>query len=109
MLFNKKDNANEMSLVIHATRSSVCMGDDCMAPNPEDLGYEPGEMMSDLVPRIAKYVPNMKDSWWDIYGGDKLMATIYFDSRGKARYKMQGPDVDLADIPDGEIFCRYNY
>lgn len=110
MFFSKQKNQQESTqLLIHAERSSVCMGDDCYAPNPEDLSYEPEQTLSEFIPMIARYVPKMKDSWWDVYTGKQLVATVYFNGCGKVTYELHGPDIRIADMAGEGIFCRYHY
>lgn len=45
---------------IHIERESVCMGDDCNAPNAKELEYEVDEYLSDFMETVARYVPSMK-------------------------------------------------
>lgn len=34
---------------IKATRESVCMGDDCNAPNARELDYKPDQLFSEMA------------------------------------------------------------
>lgn len=110
MFFIKKaKNQKTGQFTIHAERSSVCMGDDCTAPNPADLEYESSQKLSEFLPVIAGYVPKMRNAWWDIFSDKQLLATVYFDAFSKATYKLHGRDIRIAEIAGKGIFCRYHY
>ena len=43
-------------------RDSVCMGDDCTAPNSKYILFESGISLSSLLSQIAQYVPDYSGS-----------------------------------------------
>lgn len=51
-------------LRIRAERDSVCMGDDCDAPNTRYLDYGPDERLSEFMDSVANYVPLMTWTWF---------------------------------------------
>lgn len=110
-LMSKKNKKSALR-TIHAERDSVCMGDDCNAPNTEEIPYNPNECLYEfLVNRVAKYVPAITNSVWVITSGaGKEVGYITF-------YKNCDVTCTLATKRDiyvyelgGSIFCRkYNY
>ena len=49
------------------TRDSVCMGDDCTAPNTKTEKIDRPLTISDLLDRAADYVPNISGSVWAVW------------------------------------------
>lgn len=93
-------------------RESVCMGDDAMSHKgtrdfPLDI------KVSDFIAKLTKYVPNMKDSVWLIWGEQETIGYLIFDSTGKAEIEVEGTDNSLrerlstAEIPS--VTCIYYY
>ena len=49
---------------ISVDRESVCMGDDCNAPNEKKLDLNEGDLLSDVLGKVAEYLPQMSDVIW---------------------------------------------
>lgn len=92
---------------IIAERSSVCMGDDCLAPNRATLKYEDGEKLSAFLLKVADYVPAMSSTVWTVESDGKVIAYLDLDENAKASYKVCRDDIYMKDIPGQRIFCRY--
>lgn len=103
-LMNNKNSA----MTIHAERDSVCMGDDCNAPNARELPYSSDEHISAfLINTVAKYVPNVTNSTWVIISGtgDEI-GYIIFDKNSKVNYTLATKrDIYVYELDDS-IFCR---
>lgn len=93
--------------VVHATRSSVCMGDDCMAPNAATLKYSEGAMLSDFMAVLADYVPQMESVVWEICLDRSNIAKLHFDAAANYTFDLLIPDTPVSDLPSNDIFCRY--
>ncbi len=107
---SKKNKRNKKG-TIHAERSSVCMGDDCNAPNAEELLYNSDECLYEfLVNKVAKYVPNCTESVWVITSGNKKIGYITFDKNCDVTCTLAtNRDIYVYEL-GGSIFCRkYNY
>jgi len=98
-----------MSSIIHATRDSVCMGDDCTAPNAADLTYSDREPLSRFMRSVAAYVPSMKNVVWSVYSGDLLIGHLFSGALGMYRSELAVPDGLVAELPEKKIHCRYYY
>lgn len=92
---------------IHAERDSVCMADDCFAPNAAELGYAEGEMLSGFMGAIAHYVPVMRDCVWSVFCGGEIVAHIAFDGMGRHTYELMIPDRPVAELPEQRVHCTY--
>lgn len=102
MFWKKKIKNN----VIHATRKSISMADDCLAPNAKDLPYGEEEKLSSFIEKIVGYVPNMRDLVWVIHGNDEILAYIIFDSNLNCSYELN-KDILIKDIKEKKIFCTF--
>lgn len=92
---------------IHAERDSVCMGDDCNAPNAKDLDYETNELLSSFMDSVANYVPHMKDVVWNVVCKDRTIAYLNFDENADYKYKLLIPDMKVSELDDKKIYCIY--
>lgn len=106
-----KKNRNKQRTIL-ATRSSVCMGDDCNAPNAEELSYTAYECLYEfLVKRVAKYVPKCTESVWVILNyANQEIGYITFDKNCDVTCTLAtNRDIYVYEL-GGSIFCRkYNY
>lgn len=97
---------------IIATRSSVCMADDCNAPNTRELFYTAYECLYEfLLNKVTKYVPKCTCSVWVIFDyTNKEVGYITFDENCEATCMLATKrDIYVYEL-GGSIFCRkYNY
>lgn len=99
-------------MTILAERDSVCMGDDCNAPNSEEIPYNSDECLYDfLVNRLAKYVPAITNSIWIILNyRNKEVGYITFDENCEITCTLATKRNIYVYELGGSIFCRkYNY
>lgn len=94
---------------IYAKRDSVCMGDDCNAPNAGKLCYTRNELLSEFMDSVARYVPSMKNVVWSVICKDRTIAYLIFDENAEYKYELAVPDMKVSDIDVKEIYCRYYY
>ena len=71
-----EDDMKEMRLL--AERDSVCMGDDCTAPNGEYIQYKRGIRLSELLLQIVGYVPDYSGRQHAIWGIERKGVPIAF-------------------------------
>lgn len=99
-----------MKYTVHAERDSVCMGDDCTAPNSAELEYFPHQTLSRfLSDTVSGYVPKMGDSVWAVSNGGKIIGYIIFDENGSCACEIVGSDIPVSELDTGGLFCRYFY
>lgn len=97
--------------VIHAERDSICAGDDCNAPNAEDIMLDRGARVSELLEKTVKYVHNVYDSVWlvmkDNYKSNKIPGFVVFDENGSHYCELAVPDGNVEMLGIKKIFCRH--
>lgn len=103
----KKDISSGKQGFIYAERDSVCMGDDCTAPNPGNLAYQDDMMLSEFIPVIMKYLPAMTNCRWIIYFGEDKTAVLVAGSDKKYSCELLTADRKIKELADREIFCKY--
>lgn len=94
---------------IYAERDSVCMGDDCNAPNAKYLDYATDELLSEFMDAVAGYVPSMKDVVWSVVCKDKTIAYLIFDEDAGYEYELAVSDIRVSELAEKKIYCRYYY
>ena len=72
----KETDQPTSGILIHAERDSVCMGDDVMAPNAQDIRLREDTRVSELMKWVAGYVPAMKNYEWDIWCTNKMIGKL---------------------------------
>lgn len=93
--------------LIHAIRSSVCMGDDCTAPNAAELQYEKETTLSEFMPVVAAYLPQMSSCVWEVRCADETIARLAFDENADYAAELSIPDCKVHALKNKAIFCRY--
>lgn len=94
---------------INAERESVCMGDDCNAPNAKELEYSTNELLSDFLDSVAGYVPSMKNVVWSVVCKGRTIAYLIFDVNACCKYELTIPDMRVSELDEKNIYCRYYY
>lgn len=94
---------------IYVERDSVCLGDDCNAPNAKNLDYEDDERLSDFIDAVAKYVPTMREVVWSVSCKDETIAYLIFDENANYKYELSIQDVKVSDLVEKKLYCRYYY
>lgn len=94
---------------IKATRESVCMGDDCDAPNVRELDYKPDQLFSEWLSVVADYVPTMHNVVWSVHSKNDLLAYLIFDHKGNFTMELIIPDQKMSILGINEVYCRYYY
>ena len=93
---------------IHATRSSVCLGDDFAGPEEKDLVLDGQARLSELMKQLAGYVPYFGNVVWSVRCGDKVIGYLYSPGEKAAyRYKLTVENRPVVDLGDETVFCRY--
>lgn len=114
VLYNKTTSCHRLEddkmitgKTIHAERDSVCMGDDCNAPNARELNYASNEYLSEFMDSVAKYVPSMKNVVWSVACKDRTIAYLIFDENEEYKYELAVPDMKVSELDGKKIYCRY--
>ncbi len=96
---------------IHAERSSVCFGDDCNAPNAEELPYTKDMKLSSFLWTVEKYVPHFSPEQHTIWAIENLSEPIAFLESDRTHSYACTPvnNIMVKDIKEQRIFCRYFY
>ena len=93
-------------------RQSVCIGDDCTAPNGQFIIFESGTSLSTLLLRIGQYVPNYsgrQHTIWGIEYKEKPIAFIECDEHSGYKYMLNIDDILADTLNEEKIYCRYFY
>lgn len=107
VVYAEKKNSHSVKI----TRSSVSMGDDCMAPHESELNYDDKMRLSDLLDEVADYVPQMRNVIWtvrnDIDELDEItdIAQLIFDEDTNYTKKLLAPNERIINMNLGELFC----
>ncbi len=98
-----------VGIEIRAERDSVCMGDDVLAPNAEDLFFFPSEGVDALMRRLCTYVPQMRNVVWEVVCERKTLGYLFSDESGQYRYETTDGNGSVSELPSRSVFCRYYY
>lgn len=93
----------------HAERQSVCMGDDCNAPNAAELAYDKDMMLSEFMSVIMKYVPAMRNCRWIVFFDRDKVAVLTGGSDRNYTYELLVSDRKVEEFAGKKIFCKYEY
>lgn len=96
-----------MEYRIHATRESVCAGDDFAGPEEKDLVYRSEDHLSSLMQDLGKYVPHLNDVVWSIRCGDIIIGYLYSVGANPYRYELVIEDELIPQLPSCNVFCKY--
>lgn len=94
---------------ILAERESVCMGDDCTAPNASVLAFKPDMFISEWLNTVADYVPTMHNVVWSVHSHRKVLGYLIFDTSGDFSIELAVPDQPMSELGISAVFCRYFY
>lgn len=97
---------------IHIERDSVCMGDDCMAPNPAEISYYPDEKLSSFIKDVVNYLPliSAQDKGsivWSVLCGGRVIAFIIHDERGNNTFEFPRGNIRVVNLAKKGLFCGY--
>ena len=92
---------------IKITRASVCMGDDVTAPNTGYLELNEKDMLSDILKKTEKYLPQMSDAVWSVENCGKVLAYIVMDEYKKSVCELCHPDTLFSEMKVRSLHCSY--
>ena len=91
---------------IHATRSSVCLGDDFAGPEERDLEFDEQARLPELMKQLAGYVPYFGNVVWSIRCGDEIIGYLYSPGEeAPYQYKLTAEDMPVSKLPSTTVFC----
>lgn len=108
-MFLEVTNLKKDQYTIHIERESVCMGDDCNAPNPAELPYSADEMLSEWLNTVAEYVPTIYNTVWTVQDGRNILGYLIFDEKGRHTCETAVSDIPVTKLKSKHLFCRYFY
>ena len=94
---------------ISVDRESVCMGDDVNAPNEKILDLDEGDVLSDVLGKVAEYLPQMSDVIWAVDSGRKVLGYIIMDKNQEIHYELCQPDMIFSEMKVSALHCSYFY
>ena len=92
---------------ISVDRESVCMGDDCNAPNEKVLDLSEEDKLTDVFRKVAEYLPQMSDVIWAVDSGRKVLGYIIMDKDRTIHYEICQPDGIFSDMKINALHCSY--
>ncbi|MCM1542535.1 MAG: hypothetical protein NC121_14920 [Blautia sp.] len=101
MKTEKTDN-----IMIQVDRDSVCMGDDCLS-HEENMLIPENMRLSELMRRLAKYVPATANRMWVIWSDVGICGYITTDSDANASFALCGMDLFVVNMKIHKIMCKY--
>ena len=104
MFFRKRA---EMNKKIKVTRDSVCMGDDCNAPNEVIIMVSNRDDLSEVFYKVSQTLPKMKEVIWPIDTGIKVLGYIIFDEKGKITFDYCVPYKEVVISQLVRLHCSY--
>ncbi len=87
-------------------RDSICMADDCTAPNACEFAYSSEETLKDLVIKISRYLPELKAVVWSINNKGNPIGYINFCSEDK-KFELIIENIRLADLDNHNFYCKF--
>ncbi|MDO4945191.1 MAG: hypothetical protein Q4E74_08355 [Ruminococcus sp.] len=99
---------------IKLQRESVCMGDDCNAPNEKIVQLDDNTTVSEFLGYCAvNYVPKIHNSVWVISDIDfrkkYVIGYIVTDAQGNISVFSSNEDKSVSVVISDGVFCRYYY
>lgn len=92
---------------VRVDRESVCMGDDCTAPNEKLFPVRERDMLSDIFQMIAGYLPHMRDVVWAVDSGKKIVGYIVMEMNEQVRYEFCLEDQVFCGLDMKALHCSY--
>lgn len=92
---------------VRVDRQSVCMGDDCTAPNEKLLSVCEKDMLSDIFQKISVCLPQMCDVIWAVDSGKKVIGYIITDANNQVRYELCLKDQVFCELGIEAMHCSY--
>lgn len=92
---------------IRVDRESVCMGDDFNAPNEELLDLDSRDMFSDVLKKVAHYLPQMSDVIWAVDTGKKVLGYVIMDQNCQHHFELCQHDKLFSEMGIRVLHCSY--
>ncbi len=93
---------------IRVDRDSVCMADDCTAPNEKWLNVEDDDMISDMFQKVALYLPKLRDAIWAVDSGEQVLGYIFIDG-DITHYEFCQKDCIFSNLKIEALHCSHFY
>ncbi len=106
-LFKRKRDIKSTNM-IQVNRDSVCMADDCNS-HEENMILPENTRLSELLQRLARYVPSMENVIWAVRSDAGMCGYIITDSDASASFELCGMDIPVKEMNINKIMCRYYY
>ena len=93
---------------IKVDRQSVCMGDDVTAPNEKVIDISETDMLSDVVEKVAMYLPKMSNAVWAVDSGKEIIAYIIMGDRNvSVPYELYLENQVFGEMGIKALHCSY--
>lgn len=93
--------------IISITRESVCMGDDCTAPNEKHIEVLENDKMTHVFSKIVTYLPKMENVIWAIDTGKKVLGYIVMDKDTHCCFELCDSDQLFLNMDIHHLHCSY--
>lgn len=90
---------------IKVDRDSVCMGDDCTAPNEKRLDVAENALLLDVFWQVAAYLPRMSNAVWAVDTGKKVIGYIIMDT--EIHYELCQENQLFSEMGTESLHCSY--
>lgn len=106
-------NQEETKMDVTVERDSVCMADDCNAPNTKILQVSGDLYISQFLKQLTNAMPSVADPEpivWSVHLGQRngraigLIETVY---QVRSRVTVLGSDLKMHQSGIGKVYCRY--
>lgn len=95
------------AFAIRVERDSVCMGDDCNAPNAMDVPCREGEKLSEFMGTLAASLPKMRSSVWAVKCKGNVIGFIDTNRFSRCETTICINDIQISSLASEKLFCKY--
>lgn len=92
---------------ISVTRESVCMGDDCTAPNENVIKVFKHDMISTVLLKVAQSLPQMNHVIWAIDTGKKVLGYILMEDALHYQFELCVEEQAFLNMEIYQLHCSY--
>lgn len=93
--------------LVNIDRQSVCMGDDCTAPNEDVIGISKTDTLLTVFDKIVSYLPHMQNVIWAVDTGKKLLGYVISEADKHCFYDICVGNQALHVMDLDYLHCSY--
>lgn len=92
---------------IRVGRQSLCMGDDCTAPNEKLILVNKKDMLSDILRKVSDCLPQMHNVIWAVCSDRKVIGYIITGTNKQVQYELCLENQVFCQMDIESPFCNY--